>query len=181
MRIVKETRRIAAAVIDILSTLPEAEVDVKLEIMAKVPSGVSEAVVRTVSEKHKDSPVPCCALRTGVRPARMLKLQGTEGSMRTLLSMTLLAAALCATACGNAYEPGFHPVSATRSLRDIAFRLPPRSRSSRVRARWPHVRLQLARRSAVATTKSSYGAPPRVDGDSNLLSTLSDPERLIPC
>jgi hypothetical protein len=57
----------------------------------------------------------------------MLKEQGTEGSMRTLLSLTLLAAALCATACGNAYEPGFHPVSATRSLRDIAFRLPPES------------------------------------------------------
>jgi hypothetical protein len=53
MRIVKETRRIAAAVIDILSTLPQAEVDVKLEIMAKVPSGVSDAVVRTVSENTK--------------------------------------------------------------------------------------------------------------------------------
>ena len=53
IRMVKETRRIAAAVIDILSTLPQAEVDVKLEIMAKVPSGVSDAVVRTVSENTR--------------------------------------------------------------------------------------------------------------------------------
>ena len=47
--------------------------------------------------------------------------------MRTLLSLTLLAAALSATACGHAYEPGFHPRSATRSLRDVASRLPPES------------------------------------------------------
>jgi hypothetical protein len=53
MRVVKDTRRIAAAVIDLLSTLPEAQVDVTLEIVANVPSGVGDAVVRTVIENTK--------------------------------------------------------------------------------------------------------------------------------
>jgi hypothetical protein len=53
LRVVKEAGRISMEVVEHLSTLPDAEVDVTLEIRVKVPEGVKDDVVRTVSENAK--------------------------------------------------------------------------------------------------------------------------------
>lgn len=52
-RIVKQTGDVVREVIEHLSTLPEAQVEVTLEIRAHIPDGVKEDVVRTVSENAK--------------------------------------------------------------------------------------------------------------------------------
>jgi hypothetical protein len=53
LRVVKEAGRVSMEVVEHLSTLPDAEVDVTLEIRVKVPEGVKDDVVRTVSENAK--------------------------------------------------------------------------------------------------------------------------------
>jgi hypothetical protein len=50
LRVVKEAGRVSMEVVEHLSTLPDAEVDVTLEIRVRVPEGVKDDVVRTVSE-----------------------------------------------------------------------------------------------------------------------------------
>ncbi len=52
-RVVKETGRVAMEVLEHLSVLPGAEVNVTLELRVAVPDGVKEDVVRTVSENAK--------------------------------------------------------------------------------------------------------------------------------
>ena len=53
LRVVKEAGRVAMEVVEHLSTLPDAEVEVTLEIRVRVPDGVKDDVVRTVSENAK--------------------------------------------------------------------------------------------------------------------------------
>jgi RNA polymerase sigma-70 factor (ECF subfamily) len=101
----------------------------------------------------------------------MLNQPATEGSMRTLLSLTLLAAALCATACGNAYEPGFHPVSATRSLRDVASRLPPESAE-----RWEPVAGSVASEVPLVDLEPVAPAIPSIPASSTALPARRDDE-----
>jgi hypothetical protein len=52
-RVVKETGRVVMEVLEHLSILPGAEVQVTLELRVGVPDGVKEDVVRTVSENAK--------------------------------------------------------------------------------------------------------------------------------
>jgi uncharacterized protein len=52
-RVVKETGRVVMEVLEHLSVLPGAEVQVTLELRVSVPDGVKEDVVRTVSENSK--------------------------------------------------------------------------------------------------------------------------------
>lgn len=52
-RVVKETGRVVMEVLEHLSVLPGAEVNVTLELRVSVPDGVKEDVVRTVSENAK--------------------------------------------------------------------------------------------------------------------------------
>ncbi len=52
-RVVKETGRVVMEVLEHLSVLPGAEVNVTLELRVAVPDGVKEDVVRTVSENAK--------------------------------------------------------------------------------------------------------------------------------
>jgi hypothetical protein len=53
MRVVKDAGRVMIEVVEHLSTLPGAEVDVTLEVRVKIPDGTPEAVIRTVSENAK--------------------------------------------------------------------------------------------------------------------------------
>ncbi len=50
LRVGRDAGRIAEEVIQHLSALTDAEVSVMLEIQVRVPDGVDESVVRTVSE-----------------------------------------------------------------------------------------------------------------------------------
>lgn len=52
-RVVKETGRVVVEVLEHLSTLPDAEVEVTLEMRVRVPEGVGDGTVRTVSENAK--------------------------------------------------------------------------------------------------------------------------------
>jgi len=52
-RVVRETGRVVMEVLEHLSVLPGAEVNVTLELRVSVPDGVKEDVVRTVSENAK--------------------------------------------------------------------------------------------------------------------------------
>jgi len=52
-RLGKEAGRVAEEVLQHLSTLPGAEVEVRMEIQIRVPGGVPDDVVRTVSENSK--------------------------------------------------------------------------------------------------------------------------------
>ena len=49
-RISRDVASIANEIIQHLASLPDSEVDVTLEIQARVPGGVPDTVVRTVSE-----------------------------------------------------------------------------------------------------------------------------------
>lgn len=49
-RIGRDAGRIAEEVVQHLSTLPGAEVEVLLEVQIRVPDGIDEGTVRTVSE-----------------------------------------------------------------------------------------------------------------------------------
>jgi predicted AAA+ superfamily ATPase len=53
MRVVKDAGRVMMEVVEHLSTLPGAELDVTLEVRVKVPESVPEDIVRTVSENAK--------------------------------------------------------------------------------------------------------------------------------
>jgi uncharacterized protein len=53
LRVVKEAGRVSMEVVEHLSTLPDAEVDVTMEIRVKIPEGVKDDVVMTVSENAK--------------------------------------------------------------------------------------------------------------------------------
>ena len=53
MRIVKDAGRVVVEVIEHLSTLPDAEVEVTLEMRVRIPEGVKEDTLRTVSENAK--------------------------------------------------------------------------------------------------------------------------------
>ncbi|MCC6527279.1 MAG: DUF499 domain-containing protein [Polyangiaceae bacterium] len=52
-RVVKDTGRVLVEVLEHLSTLPEAEVEVTLEMRVRVPEGIKDDVVRTVGENAK--------------------------------------------------------------------------------------------------------------------------------
>ncbi|WP_437799216.1 Swt1 family HEPN domain-containing protein [Sorangium sp. So ce693] len=52
-RVVKDAGRVVVEVLEHLSTLPDAEVEVTLEMRVRVPEGIKEAAVRTVSENTK--------------------------------------------------------------------------------------------------------------------------------
>lgn len=53
MRIVKDVGRITVEVLEHLSTLPDAQVEVTLEMRVRVPEGIKDDAVRTVSENAK--------------------------------------------------------------------------------------------------------------------------------
>ena len=52
-RLGRDAGKIAEEVLQYLSTLPGAEVEVRLEIQVRVPGGVGDDVVRTVSENAR--------------------------------------------------------------------------------------------------------------------------------
>jgi hypothetical protein len=52
-RLVKDAARVVMEVLEHLSVLPEANVEVTLELRVSVPDGVKDDVVRTVSENAK--------------------------------------------------------------------------------------------------------------------------------
>ncbi len=52
-RVVKDAGRAVVEVLEHLSTLPDAEVEVTLEMRVRVPDGIKETAVRTVSENAK--------------------------------------------------------------------------------------------------------------------------------
>jgi hypothetical protein len=62
-RIVKEAGRVALEVLEHLSTLTDAEVEVSLEIKVRVPDGIKDDVVRTVSENAKTLKFQVAAFR----------------------------------------------------------------------------------------------------------------------
>jgi hypothetical protein len=52
-RAVQDVGRVVQEVLEHLSTLPDSEVEVSLEMRVRVPDGVKDDVVRTVSENAK--------------------------------------------------------------------------------------------------------------------------------
>jgi hypothetical protein len=52
-RVVKDVGRVVVEVLEQLSTLPDAEVEVTLEMRVRVPDGIKDDVLRTISENAK--------------------------------------------------------------------------------------------------------------------------------
>jgi hypothetical protein len=52
-RLGRDAGRVAEEVLQHLSTLPGAEVEVRLEVMVRVPCGVPDDVIRTVNENAR--------------------------------------------------------------------------------------------------------------------------------
>ena len=52
-RVGRDAGRVAEEVVQHLSTLPGADVEIRLEVMVRVPSGVPDDVVRTVNENAR--------------------------------------------------------------------------------------------------------------------------------